>query len=649
VSEAGTVVAARPPAARLSSLASAYGPTVVIAVIVYLVGYDSGGFAQSTRDELAILLWWLIIVAVGLGLWPLAPAGRKAVVVGALLGGFGLWTLLSAFWAPSAENAYSAFTRVALYLAVFTVAIVAGTRRNVTGWCNGLALGITGIALTALVSRFFPTLVSGGELVRFIPGLEARLSFPIGYWNGLAMLCGLGVPLLLRGAVTSPSPVVRGLFVAPLPALAAVIYLTSSRGGVLVAIVGAVAFLVCTSQRWAVALALVVALVASAATALVLHSRHALVNGPVHSSAAESQGRSAVFIVAGICILTAVVYGVATLGLTGRSTPPGWLGWGIAGIAVVVVVIGILASHPSRRIHDFTRAPKIGGAGNVSTHLFSSSGSGRWQFWTAGFDEWKHRPLYGTGAGSYPEWWTQHGSLTLSVENAHSLYVEALGELGIVGFVLLIGAFVTGIVAAATRLVRRSDRTTLAALLAVFVAYAVGAGIDWMWQLTIVSAVGIACLGLAVGPATALAGGPRRVQAGEGRRFGFGMVAALVVGWLLICAIAIELFSGIKLQSSQSAASSGDLNTALKDASDARSIQSWASQPYLQIALVEELQGNLAGAETAIRQAIAHDRDNWQLWLVAARIETKLGNVTAGLTDLHQAERLNPRTPIFSR
>jgi hypothetical protein len=54
VSEAGTAVAERPAAARISWLVTAYGPTLAIAVLVFLVGYDSGGYAQSTRDELAI-------------------------------------------------------------------------------------------------------------------------------------------------------------------------------------------------------------------------------------------------------------------------------------------------------------------------------------------------------------------------------------------------------------------------------------------------------------------------------------------------------------------------------------------------------------------------------------------------------------------
>ena len=58
------------------------------------------------------------------------------------------------------------------------------------------------------------------------------------------------------------------------------------------------------------------------------------------------------------------------------------------------------------------------------------------------------------------------------MQDAHSLYLETLGELGIVGFVLLVGAFACGLATAARRLLRAvdADRVTLAAVSATFVA-----------------------------------------------------------------------------------------------------------------------------------------------------------------------------------
>src|SRR5262249_46756565 len=142
----------------------------------------------------------------------------------------------------------------------------------------------------------------------------------------------------------------------------------------------------------------------------------------------------------------------------------------------------------------------------VQGHLLSVGSSGRWQQWGSAVDEFESAPALGKGAGSYEAWWAQHGTLRGFVKDAHSLYLESFGELGIVGFLLIAGAFVTGIIAGVRRVVARAgeERLALAAVLAGFVAYVVAAGIDWMWEMTVVSVVGIALLGLLTSGETAV-------------------------------------------------------------------------------------------------------------------------------------------------
>src|ERR671925_11299 len=149
-------------------------------------------------------------------------------------------TLLSTGWASDAAGAYTEFTRAALYLGVFALAVLAANRANAGSWTDGLALGIVAIAVIALVSRLFPDTFPGStsEIARFLPAATTRLHFPLGYWNGLAIFVALGIPLLLRLAVAGKNAIVRGLALVPLPAMAGVIYLTSSRTGVVAAVVG---------------------------------------------------------------------------------------------------------------------------------------------------------------------------------------------------------------------------------------------------------------------------------------------------------------------------------------------------------------------------------------------------------------------------
>src|SRR4029078_5655091 len=99
---------------------------------------------------------------------------------------------------------------------------------------------MVGIVLLALVGRFFPSAFSV-EPSTILPTINSRLSFPLGYWNGLGIEMALAYPLLLSIMASRQSRLARGLAAAPLPVLGAVMYLTSSRGAYAAAIVAVVA------------------------------------------------------------------------------------------------------------------------------------------------------------------------------------------------------------------------------------------------------------------------------------------------------------------------------------------------------------------------------------------------------------------------
>ncbi len=645
----------RAPASRLSPLVRDAGVTLAVAGIVFLIAYDNGGFGESARDTFGIVLFWALVLAVGIGLWPLAGVTPAAVVTGLLLASFAVLNLASIAWAVSAEGAYESFARVVVYLGIFVVALVAATRRSLRTWTNGLALGIAAISVLALVSRLFPDLVGNGDIIRLLPSAANRLSYPIGYWNGLGIFAALGIPLLLGIAAGERTPLVRGLALAPVPVIASVIYLTSSRGAVATAAAGLIAFFVLTAKRWAAAAAMLLTGLGSAAAVWVLVDRRELVDHPFHSALAEDQGHSAALIIAGICVLTALAYGIGARLVPSDLRLRPYFGWVLVTAAVALAAVGIAAAHPVRQFDAFRQPPDtVSTQGSVQTHLLSANGSGRWQLWASAFDEFRTKPLLGRGAGSYEAWWAQHGTLSTFVQDAHSLYLETLGELGIVGFLLLFAAFATGFVAAVIRVFRVAgeDRVLPAAATAAVFAYLVGAGIDWMWELTAVAGVAFVCLGLAIGPAAAPAstsrgsGGEERPRAS--RRGALGLrIAGLAAGCLLICVLAVPLLAGFRLTASQDAAARGDTRSAIADALDAKSIQPWAASPYLQLALVDEVAGALKPARRWIGDAVARDPSDWRLWLIKYRIEIKLGELGPARRSFDRARSLNPRSPRF--
>ena len=228
--------------------------------------------------------------------------------VAAALAGLAVWTLASALWSPSAEASVAEFNRVLLYLGVFLLVALLARPGSAGTWADGLAAGIAAIALVALASRLFPSLFSHRGLATFLPSAQTRLSFPLGYWNGLGIFCALGVPLLLRVAVVARSSLVRGLALAPVPVIAADVYLASSRGAVATLLTGTLVLVATSARRWRSWPRLPSASAGSAVTISVLLSRHALVDGPLASAAARSEGRSAAVVIALTCLVTAAVY-----------------------------------------------------------------------------------------------------------------------------------------------------------------------------------------------------------------------------------------------------------------------------------------------------------------------------------------------------
>ena len=444
-----------------------------LAAGVFWLAYDEGTYGLTSRNSVAVVVLWAIVLASAAQFWPASKIPRSALVSGSLLGAFALWTGLSALWAASPEKAFNEFDRVFLFLAVFTLAVVAAPRGSARRWLAGLALGLTAVAVIALVSRLFPhSFGDTTQLAQVFPTASKRLSFPVDYWNGLATLVAFAIPCLLYFAAESRA-VVRGLAVAPLPALTATLYLTSSRGGWVAAAIAIVVLMALTSRRWATAGALLIGGAASAGAVAVLLSRDELVDSPLTSSVAESQGRSAALLIGGLCAVAGVAYALLASVVPAPPRASRAVATVFAAALVLLAFAAAVASHPVRHYENFKEIPPELTGASVQEHLFSTSGNGRWQWWTSAVDEWQTRPIEGRGAGSYEAWWAEHASIPAFVRDAHSLYLETLGELGLVGLALLLAFFVSCLVAGARRLASRTegDRAAVAALLALVGAF----------------------------------------------------------------------------------------------------------------------------------------------------------------------------------
>jgi hypothetical protein len=612
----------------------------------------------NTRSVAAILVWWTIVLGLVLSVWPRAGVPRAGVAAAGALTGFALLTATSMAWAPSAERAFAEANRVLLYLGVLVLVLLATRRGDAARWMDGLALGIASVALLALAQRLLPGLLPPDDLPAQLGAARSRLTYPLGYWNGLGILLGVGVPLLLHRAAAAGPPFARAAAVAALPPLAGALFLTSSRGGVLVAVLGAALFVALApgGRRLAAVVAVAAGALGAAAAVAVLRSSPGVVDGLYGSPAAERDGPLLLAAVVAVSLAAAAVHLAASALLPARLHLPRAAWAGLGAVLAAALAVAAVASDPLERLRAFKAPPAAAdGPDFIASHLLSRGGSGRWQFWSAAVEEWTANPIAGGGAGSFEPWWAQHGSLAYFIRNAHSLWLETLGELGLAGLVLLAGTFAAGLVAGAGRLRRAGgpEPMAVAGLLAALGAFLAGAALDWIWQLPAVALVGVACVGLLAGPATLPAGPaeltvarPHRPRHRPGMaRFAAG-VALVGFGWAVMAAESVPLLAGVEVSASQRAVARGDLAGAAGHASSAVAIQPWAASPRVQEALVAEVRGNLAAARGHVAAAIERDPEDWRLRLVAARLATKAGEIAEARRALSEARRLHPRSDL---
>lgn len=615
---------------------------------VYL-GLKGGGFDPLVSDKVGILVWWIVLAGLLVGAFPRRRLGTAGWTGLALMTGFLAWTALSLAWTESSGNTSAEIARVATYLGVFALGLSIRGSRGVRLMVAAIGTGIAVIAVIALLSRLHPTWFSDAtQTAKFLHGARDRLSYPLNYWNALAALVGMGIPLVLNMATTGKSVILRSLAAAALPAMALTIYFTLSRGGILAGAVAVAVYIAFVGDRVPRLATLGVAGIGSAVLIGGASQRNALQEG-FNNAAAHHQGNEMLWMAIVVCLAVGLLQAALSLILlNGRR--PAWsvpsrrtaIGASVATVLVVVIAaIGLNAPH--RIDHAFGEFKSGASATGGASRLTSAAGEQRYKLWNSALHEFSSEPLHGTGAGTFELWWARDGEIASVVRDTHSLYLQTLGELGLVG-VLLLGGFVVLVVGSAVRVIGRSSRRGRPQLAAAFggvCAFLVSAIFDWVWQIPVLP---VAMLLLAGALVTA------GVRTSQPPRLPLTFRAGLAIVVLAaIVAIAIPLSSSTLIRESQSQAQAAELAAALESARSAANVEPDASLPHLQQALILERAGEYDAAIVQARAATNHESTNWKNWLILSRVQAEAGKAKPALHSYRKAASLNPNSPIFKR
>jgi O-antigen ligase len=462
--------------ARLVLLA---GPTAL--------AFLSGGYFDGPRTWAGLGAWLLVVVAALAGRGAIAP-GRAPRVAIAGLAVMAAWSLLSIAWSPIAGNAYHAGQLVMLYLgALIAAALLLGDPRARSLVEPVLAAGTLVVVGYGLSGRLAPGLLHFARSV----SAQGRLEQPLTYWNAMGELAAIGVVLAARLAGDGTRrPGVRIAAAAAAVPLGVGLSISYSRGALFACVAGLVALIAvagCREQAQAIAL-----VVLSAALGAVACAPFGGVTG-VRGSLATREGQGVIAL--GLLVLVAGAAALAqrrliSLGREGplampRRTPLIAAGLICAGLALAIAVGARETS---------AAAQQLSGGANRLVSLRSN----RYDYWRVALRAFADEPLHGVGAGNWSVYWLRWRPFEDFARDAHSLPLQTMAELGIVGLAGLL-AFLGGIAVAARRALRV---TPLAAgPIAGFVAYVAHAPLDWDWEMPAVTLVAILLAGTLLGVA----------------------------------------------------------------------------------------------------------------------------------------------------
>lgn len=629
--------------ARLEESAALISPLALILGLA-LAG---GGFVLGERHVAGLAVWLILVGMLALGAAGRATLGRPFYWAAGLIAGLALFSAFSSFWSGSVELSVAEADRVLVYLGFFLASfLIAQTDQRRQRFAEGIGISLIGIAFIALSTRLLPDLVELGAGL----GGGPRLGYPLGYWNANGIAFGIAAALALWMSRRSLNAPLRWFAVGALPAVLLALYFTYSRGGVLTLLVACGCVIALSHDRlWLLATFAIGALGALPAVLAVQARRELADNLP--GQAAIDQGLTVLLI---LLVGTVLALGLFALlrrlekrdhEATGRalalSRNPVFLKR--VALALALLAIGGAVAVGGRAWDEFSNSELA--LEQPEDRFENLSGTGRDEFWRVALDSLGEEPLLGQGAGTYRFAWNQEREIETTVLDAHSLYFEAFAELGLIGGLLVLGVVgsLLWIGFSAWRHASGPRRELNAALLAACLAFAVGAGIDWLWEIAAVGAIFFAAGGALVAARCQQLARARAESNGQGEQRRFGLaVAGLALAWVSALALIGPLLVDREIEMSNEAAADGDVAAAVEHADTARSIEPWAATPYIQLGLLAESQGDYATATARLGEAIEREEENWQLFYLRARIENKAGNEGAAQANFEEALRLNP-------
>jgi UDP-GlcNAc:undecaprenyl-phosphate GlcNAc-1-phosphate transferase len=605
----------------------------------------------------------LVVAAAAAAIARTPRLGAPSAIALTGVSGLGLWSLISTSWSPAVEQGTLDANRWLVYAAMLLLALVlVRSRRHGEVLLAAAAVGIGCVGVYVIIHMFG----SGGAVGLFVNG---RINSPLGYINGQGCIFAMGCwPALALAERRNPLQAGTGAALAVLMACLAL--LSESRGAAIASLAAVLLALVAIPgrRRRTFALAFVAAGVAAAAGSVV-HIYSVGVNGTlapsvVHAAAAAMVEAALLAGLAWGLVNAAAAYATARAGTERRRTlERAATAAAIALIAIPLLAGAVKSSSIEHRIssqwHQFVNLSDASASASNATQsrLFSGSGN-RYDYWRVAYHVFEANPLAGAGAGGYTNSYFKQRRTVEAIQNPHSIELEVLSELGLVGFALLLA--LVGGVASGARWLRRAARTSpqartlMVAATGTAAVWFVDTSGDWMHLLPGVTAVAISAAAVLLraeqapvderpAPVAAHRSGLKTLTTSPRAR----IAAAAGVAFVLALAGASLMRTGLANMYLSMARS--DLKAhpadAFTEAQRSLRLDSANLDAYYVKAAAQARFDQAGAATTTLMQAVRQDPGNFVTWILLGDLHVRAGDLSAAKRYYARAHQLDPNDP----
>lgn len=667
------------PTGRLRALAAGREglvPGLLLVALMAITAYAAfADGATSVPNETRVQVALAAVAALALGgllfasRRPHAPPALRAAAPPVawaglgLLGLFAVWNGLSLAWSIGPDLTWTDLNRTIAYALAAGLALVVGSSlpRAAERAAMAYLAVATLIALYALGGKALPWFEIPGVIDLNHTADFSRLRDPLGYWNALALVCVLAVPIALRAASDFErgrrSRLASQLAVVP---LVVTIGLTYSRGGLISLAVALLVLVAFAPDRLRLAALAGVAVLGSVPALVVGFTSDDLTRDGISIASRTDDGFA---MLAMLGLGTALTVAAAAylrrrdefLVVTAEARRYLKRGTLIAGgIALLILANGLQSSERGARgsiSHQWdkftsTQAEKT----NDPARILKTNSGNRWVWWKEAAGAWADEPLTGHGAGTFPLVHLGYREDTLTVRDVHSVPLQFLAETGLIGALLALGGLGLLALAGARRVWRSfgGERSYAVALAASASAYGVHMWIDWDWDIPAVTLPVLIFLGvLAARPP---GGGGAEVRPLAPRRESPGRGVALALGAALAAAFAVSAvlpaLARDRTSEAFARAAGGtveDLVDGARAAEIGRRLNPLSAEPSAAAAAIADRRGRYERAAELLAEGVERQPNDPQSWLRVATFNVRRDDVREAIVAAREVGRLDPR------